>query len=248
LREDERAAFDDAEEYRAMLEGIELGTEATRTGIIDNARKSNYIALKKDVYTILPDGIFLIESLDRLNIRMDKYKTSDMGRALKRVFRGQMSVNDSVAIAAREIAEVFEQSQDAQTDIGYFGDVIGKCPLCGCDIRRFRSFYGCAGYKEKNCKFSINLVICSHAISTQHVRALLTDGKTPVISGFRSPRTGKTFDAALKLENGRAVFAFEHSPRAQTPGQNNSYDASASSRRLPPPEENPFPPAFYDNN
>ena len=241
----DRVGEDDAEEYKAMLEGVELGTEATRTGIIDNARNSNYIALKKDVYTIQPDGIFLIESLDRLHISMDKYKTSDMGRALKRVFRGQMAVEDSVAIATREIAEVFAQGKEATDDIGFFGDVIGHCPLCGSEIRRFRNFYGCAGYKENGCKFSINLVICSHPISTEHVRALLTEGKTPVISGFRSPRTGKTFDAALKLENGRAVFDFDR-PRKAPSAPSAPYYSSASSRRQPPPEENPFPPSFYD--
>ena len=42
----------DEEDYKAIFEGLELGTEATRTGIIDNARKSGYIDLKKDVYTI----------------------------------------------------------------------------------------------------------------------------------------------------------------------------------------------------
>ena len=43
---------DDTEDYRAIFEGLELGTEATRTGIIDNARKSGYIELKKDVYLV----------------------------------------------------------------------------------------------------------------------------------------------------------------------------------------------------
>ncbi len=234
---------DDAEEYRAMLEGIELGTEATRTGIIDNARNSNYIALKKDVYTIQPDGIFLIESLDRLHISMDKYKTSDMGRALKRVFHGEMQVDDSIAIAKKEIAQVFEQSTQGQNDIGFFGDVIGRCPLCGNDVRRFRNFYGCTGYKEKGCKFSVNLIICSHPITTLHVRALLTDGKTPVISGFKSPRTGKSFDAALKLQDGRAVFDFERPRNTKT---SPSALPEGSFRRQPPPEENPFPPAFYE--
>ena len=37
----------DDEDYKAIFEGLELGTEATRTGIIDNARKSEYILLIK---------------------------------------------------------------------------------------------------------------------------------------------------------------------------------------------------------
>ena len=75
----------DEEDYRAIFEGLELGTEATRTGIIDNAKKSGYIALKKDVYTILPNGEFLIKSLQKMQISMDKYKTSEMGKVLKRI-------------------------------------------------------------------------------------------------------------------------------------------------------------------
>ena len=44
--------YDDLDEYKAIFEGLELGTEATRTGIIDNAIKSKYIELKKDTYYI----------------------------------------------------------------------------------------------------------------------------------------------------------------------------------------------------
>ncbi len=203
---------DDREEYRAMFEGLELGTEATRTGIIDNARKSGYIELKKDVYTILPDGEFLIESLSQMEIGMDKYKTAEVGRALKRVFRGESTVRESVAIAEAEIAAVFEKknvptAQD--TDTGYFGDIVGKCPLCGMDVRRTRRGYGCAGYKENGCKFSIFSPICGRVIPKASVGQLLRDGRTDTISGFVSKRTGKSFDARLKLENGKAVFDFE---------------------------------------
>ncbi len=243
--DEDRVGSNDAEEYRAMFEGVELGTEATRTGIIDNARHSNYIALKKDVYTILPDGIFLIESLDRLNIRMDKYKTCDMGRALKKVFRGQMAVDESVAIARREIAEVFDAKDTTDDDIGFFGDVIGQCPLCSGQVRRQRNFYGCSGYKEKGCKFSVNLTICGRAISTSHMQSLLNEGKTPLIEGFRSPRTGKLFDTALKLQDGRAVFDFDSPRPPRKSGSTPSYATSARNAP-PPPEENPFPPAFFD--
>lgn len=101
---------DDEEEYRAMFEGLELGTEATRTGIIDNARRSKYIELKKDVYYILPDGEYFIESLMRMDISMDKYKTSQLGQALKKVYRGQMSVGDAVELAKSEISRCVSRS------------------------------------------------------------------------------------------------------------------------------------------
>ncbi len=208
--EDEENA-DDTEEYRAVLEGLELGTEATRTGIIDNARKSQYIALNKDVYTILPGGEYLIESLDRLDIRMDKHRTSEMGRALKRVFRGQMTVDESVALAAAEVRAVFETQPatiEEDKDIGLYGDIVGKCPLCGKEVVRGKFSYGCKGYRE-GCNFRLNLFICSRAISVSNAKQLLETGRTAKIKNFISKKSGKAFDAYLRLESdGNAVFDF----------------------------------------
>lgn len=214
FREDKKKAKEeenDEEEYRAIFEGLELGTEATRTGIIDNAIKSRYIELKKDVYKILDGGINLVESLDRMNINMDKYKTSEVGKALKKVFRGEMEISDSIEIAKREINDVFTKKQsspETDTDDGFFGDFAGKCPLCGEDVIRTSFGYGCRGYKEKGCKFSISNVILGRVISISNVKQLLETGRTYKIEGFVSKKTGKTFSAYLKLENGNVVFDF----------------------------------------
>ena len=208
---DDSVGADDAAEYRAMFEGVELGTEATRTGIIDNARRSNYINLKKDVYTILPDGEFLIESLERMRIVMDKFKTSEMGKALKSVYRGESEVEDAVSLAKAEIArcfEVVEMPPEEDTDTGFFGDVIGKCPLCGSDVIRNRYAYGCSGYKS-GCKFSINAYICGRAVSVFNAKRLLTEGETVKIKGFISKK-GTPFDAVLRLSGGRCVFDFQN--------------------------------------
>jgi DNA topoisomerase-3 len=201
---------DDIEEYRAVFEGLELGTEATRTGIIENAIKSGYISLKKDVYGILPGGEFLIESLARMGIVMDKYKTAEFGKSLKRVYRGEIAIGDSTALAEEEIKRVFkkqETSPETDTDDGFIGDIAGKCPLCGRDVVRTRFGYGCTGYKD-GCKFSVNNVILGRTVSIANVRKLLKDGESYKIDGFISKRTGKEFSAKLKLENGKAVFDF----------------------------------------
>lgn len=212
FREDmQKADEDDAAEYKAMFEGLELGTEATRTGIIENAKKSGYIQLKKDVYTILPGGEFLIESLSKMNISMDKYKTGELGKALKKVYRGEMEIADSVELAKSEISEVFKKNTsppEQDKDTGFFGDIVGKCPICGADVSRMRYGYGCKGYKE-GCRFKVGSTICGREISVSNVKKLLETGSTYKIEGFVSKKSGKNFSAYLKLdENKNVVFEF----------------------------------------
>ena len=207
------APEDDAEEYRAIFLGLELGTEATRTGIIENAKRSRYIALKKDVYTILPDGEYLVQALDRMKIDMNKYKTAEMGKALKAVYRREMTVSESVSLAAKEISEIFAQKDaipgqnpgdSGQT--GKLGEIVGDCPLCGEHVVRGRFRYGCMGFKN-GCKFTIPVNLCRRDIPIAAARDLLTNGKTKKIDGFVS-RAGRTFGSELVLRDGNVEFAF----------------------------------------
>ena len=200
---------DDTEDYKAIFEGLELGTEATRTGIIDNAIKSNYIELKKDVYSILPNGEYLINSLNQMQISMDKYKTVELGKALKRVYKNEITIDDAVLLAKNEISKVFNIEKlpiEKDIDMGFYKDVIGICPLCGKEVIRNKYGYGCTGYKD-GCTFKINGTICKRIISKSNAQLLLKNGKTSKIIGFVS-KNGKTFDAYLKLNNDKIEFEF----------------------------------------
>ena len=209
---EENGVVDDAEDYKAVFEGLELGTEATRTGIIDNAKRSGYIDLKKDTYTILEGGERLIRSLERLSITMDKYKTSELGKALKKVFRGEMSVEDSVKLAEDEIAEIFKNgaASDAllgDVDTGRLGEIVGTCPLCTKSVIRGNSAYGCMGYKD-GCTFRVGTMICRRPIPKSEVARLLATGTTAWLRGFVS-KNGKTFEGRLVLQDGEVKFSFE---------------------------------------
>ena len=211
---DEKAALsdeDDAEEYRAVFEGLELGTEATRTGIIDNARKSGYILLKNNVYTILPDGKYLVETLDKLKISMDKYKTAELGKALKKVFRGEMPISESVTLAQKEIAEVFahrnirlEREFKAPEVKDFTGGAVGSCPLCQKEVKATAFGWGCTA---KKCEFVLYRSICRHNLTESDLAALLTGEATQYHDDFVS-RTGKPFTARLRLDGARVAFEF----------------------------------------
>lgn len=198
---DEKSTDDnDDEDYKAIFKGLELGTEATRTGIIDNAKKSGYISLKKDVYYIENNGKFLIEQLTDMNISMDKYKTSQMGQALKKVYRGEMTIDESVKMAENEIKEVFDGDRDGGS--GFFGDEIGVCPKCGKTVKRGRFYYACEDY-GKNCDFKINLRILGCSIPKIQAAKLLETGLTDKMS-FIS-KSGKKFDGKLKLNDKKEI-------------------------------------------
>ena len=214
---------DDRDEYRAIFEGLELGTEATRTSIIDNARKSGYIKLNKDVYTILPHGEYLIESLARMNIGMDKYKTASLGRALKRVYRGEITPMDAAKLAEEEIASVFSQ----ENPDGWAGDDVGVCPLCGGKVVRSRYGYGCSRYRD-GCKFKISRQILGRPISLAEAQAILNGGTTGQLDGFTS-KNGKPFSAALKLVGGEVKFDFDNAGRVYADGQTYRYTAKSES-------------------
>ena len=193
---------DDTEDYKAIFEGLELGTEATRTGIIDNAIKSNYISLKKDVYNILPNGEFLIESLERMKISMDKYKTSELGQALKKVYHDEIKVEDSVKLACDEIKEVFNNNKD----VPIYSSVIGKCPKCGNDFIMGKYGYQCKDYKE--CKFHIPYELCNRKIELDEVKKIIENKVSDKFDDFISNKTGKPFSAKLKIEGDSVKFDF----------------------------------------
>ena len=59
LKDDEEMETD----YKEMFEGVEIGTEATRTGIIEKCKKYEYITEKKTILSVEPIGIKLIDML-----------------------------------------------------------------------------------------------------------------------------------------------------------------------------------------
>ena len=141
---------------------------------------------------------------------MDKYKTAEVGKALKKVYRGEITVKDSILLTEREIEKIFsreEKSVETDTDDGFVGDIVGKCPLCEGSVVRTKFGYGCDRYKE-GCKFSVNNVILGRTISLSNMKMLLESGKTSKIEGFISKKTGKPFAAVLKLDGDKVTFDF----------------------------------------
>lgn len=138
--------------YKEILDGIEIGTVATRSGIIENAIKYEYIKKQKNSLSITDKGINLIETLNKLNIDMSVDKTVEVSKKLKKVFKDEYSIDQLVKDISSEIHKYIDKDIQINT-YNQQKDIIGICPKCGKNvIENQKSFY-CEDYK--NCNFSI---------------------------------------------------------------------------------------------
>ena len=199
----------DDEEYKMILQGCEIGTVATRAGIIKNAKKYEYIKESKGHLECESKGIRLIEALEKLKIDLDKEKTVEFGKQLKNVYKGDIEIDTIVNKVKNELSNIITNGNNIKIDKIYSKKykILGACPVCGKgNIIVGRTGYGCSRWKE-GCKFFIGKTIVGKNITESIAKKLIKDRRTNIIKGFKS-KTGKNFNAALKIENARVTFDF----------------------------------------
>lgn len=147
----------DDEEYKAILEGIEIGTVATRTGIIENAKKYNYISQKGSSYSVEELGIKLIEILDKLNINLYAERTVEFSKLLKNIYKNTKSIPELLEVANKELEGIINQNIEIEKiNKEALLEDLGTCPMCNKgQIHQKKSkegkiFYTCS---DSSCKF-----------------------------------------------------------------------------------------------
>lgn len=101
------------------------------------------------------------------------------------------------------------------------GEAVGACPKCGAQVLSYPRRYACENNRKDDgkekpaapCDFSFSRVILKREITPEEMRAMLADGKTPLLRGFTSKKGGRQFDAFLKLAPKTAELGFEFPPR-----------------------------------
>ncbi|MFO1461967.1 MAG: DNA topoisomerase III [Verrucomicrobiota bacterium] len=92
---------------------------------------------------------------------------------------------------------------------------VGKCPKCGARVFEHGMNYVCekAVSAERTCDFKTGAIILQQAVDRVQIAKLLSEGKTDLLKGFVSKKTGRKFEAFLKYEGGKVGFEF--APRAR---------------------------------
>ena len=205
---------DDVEDTEILKEIEGLGTEATRSSIIETIKRHEYIEVKKNIVSITGKGRILCQSIEG-NLLSSPAMTAKWETYLKKIGKGEGSSEVFLATIAKFIHKLLE---DVPAQMKHNGlpdklampdskEQIALCPRCkkGMIISR-KGSYGCTEY-DNGCKQSFPNVFLRKRLTAKQVEYLCTKGKTPVIKGFVS-KNGKKFNAKLVLEDGKLKMEF----------------------------------------
>jgi len=202
--------LDDAQLKRAMR-SAGLGTPATRAAILQTLKHRGYIERKGRELRATERGCAVIDALP-----VEELKSPELtgrwearlsavadGKEARAAFMADVAAYTGTvveAIAAAEPPPVAVVQPEPS-------EVLGECPVCGKPVTEQRAVYTCV--TGRACAFVVFKKMSGRTISARMVKALLRDGRTKAVKGFRSKKKGKAFSAGLLLrEDGSVGFWF----------------------------------------
>ena len=95
---------------------------------------------------------------------------------------------------------------------------LGQCPRCVGRVFELPMRYVCenAVGDARTCEFSSGRIILRQEVAREQMVKLLKEGKTDLLPGFVSSRTGRPFKAFLAIQEGKVGFEFEPRPARKT--------------------------------
>jgi DNA topoisomerase-3 len=103
--------------------------------------------------------------------------------------------------------------EDSLEEVDFTGQTsLGACPKCSGAVYEHGMKYLCelSVGPNKSCDFSTGKVVLQQEITREQVSKLLSEGKTDLLTNFKSSRTGRGFKAYLARQaDGKIGFEFE---------------------------------------
>lgn len=194
------------EEEREAMKDAGIGTPATRAAIIETLFSREYIVREKKTLVPTNKGLTVYLSVRDKKIA-DVAMTGQWEAALAKIGTGDMDAgafHHSIEVYASQItAELLDMALARQ-------DNRQSCPCPKCKSGNVVIFNKVAKCQNEACGLTVWRTIAKKELSDTQLISLLTNGKTGIIKGLISGKTGKPFDAAIAFDaDYKTVFDFE---------------------------------------
>ena len=194
-----------------------LGTPATRAAILEKLVSTGFVERKKQKKAVSlvpsPGGTALITVLPEQ--LQSPLLTAEWEYRLKQIEKGELapdSFMEDIAGMLRELVRDYKVVPEAQRLFPSGRPVVGKCPRCGYDVTESKAGFFC---ESNACRFGLwkdNKYLSAKkiALTKRMAEALLKNGRV-FVSGIYSEKTGKAYDAFLKLtdDGSRSSYGIE---------------------------------------
>ena len=196
-----------AEETPNDAERKGLGTPATRAGIIEKLVKTGQIERKKGKkgYVLLPTqkGVSLITVLPEE--LQSPLLTAEWEQKLKQIERGELEPTLFLQEITEMVRGLVQSSHSVPESSVLFAEEtksIGVCPRCGSAVVERTKGFLCS---NRACRFALWRQNPFFAAKKKELTAaiastLLKEGRV-FVKGLYSPKTGKTYDATIVLDD-----------------------------------------------
>ena len=200
---------EDAESKKAMA-ACGIGTPATRANIIETLILRDYI--RRDKKAIIPTekGLAVYEIVKDKKIA-NAEMTGAWELALAAIEAGKMpsdkfsqGINSYVGTICEELLSLSSEQKSYP---------VYRCPKCG--QQSVGIYAKVAKCRHETCGFHVFRDVCGIHLSEDHIRDLISSGRTPILKGLTS-KAGKKFNARLVLgEDYITSFEFENKKEKQ---------------------------------
>ncbi|MGG1338456.1 DNA topoisomerase 3 [Bacillus subtilis] len=203
------------EESKNILNKTEgLGTEATRANIIESLEEKNYIQVKKNKVEVTKKGEILCEAVEghllskpELTAKWEVYleKIAENSGDQAKFLQG---IKNFITHLIEQAPETLDSANiEARIKNAVEESYIASCPACKKGHLKFnRNFYSCTEYSS-GCKYTLPGKILNKTLTENHIKQLISKGKTTLIKGFMG-KSKKKFDAYLVIKDGKVEFDF----------------------------------------
>ena len=197
--------LEDAGQAETLHESGGLGTPATRASVIEALVSRGYVVRKGKTVLSTEKGRAVSAAVAE-PLRSAEL-TATWERQLKEIEHGKGSAAGFLDAVGGFVGELVPQVKASSVKVPAGdgqGKPIGPCPLCGEGVVERGKVYGCGAWRDSGCEFRVWKVMSGKKLSAGQVKALLADGHTGLIKGFRS-KAGRRFEAVLKLDRRNGV-------------------------------------------
>lgn len=217
----------DDEEAQTILKDVEgIGTEATRSNVLEVLKKRNYLTTEKNQIHVSEQGITLCKAVELEPLLTSAELTAKWEKALKEISNNDRTqenflnqIKKFIEKIINEVPQQLGQSEALTNQVNKQKNIeqdkkekqkIGTCPSCklGTIIDKGK-FYGCTNYQSDSpCKFTLPKKWSNKTLTKTAIKELINQGETQKIKGFKSKKTGNEFAAKLILKEGKLSFKF----------------------------------------